>query len=104
MREKRVLTLEEAVRRLTSEPAGVFGIRDRGRLAVGLAADVAVFDPATVDCAPVRRVYDFPAGADRLVADALGVRAVIVEGTIVREDGRDAVDPNGVLPGRVLRG
>ena len=66
--------------------------------------DVAVFDPATVACAPVRRVHDFPAGADRLVADAIGVRAVIVEGTIVREDGRDAVDPRGALPGRVLRG
>jgi N-acyl-D-aspartate/D-glutamate deacylase len=104
VREKRVLTLEEAVRRLTSEPADVFGIRDRGRLAVGLAADVAVFDPESVACAPVRRVYDFPAGADRLVADAIGVRAVVVEGTIVREDGRDAVDPRGALPGRVLRG
>jgi N-acyl-D-aspartate/D-glutamate deacylase len=104
VREKRVLTLEEAVRRLTSEPADVFGIRDRGKLAVGLAADVAIFDPATVACAPVRRVFDFPAGADRLVADAIGVRAVVVEGTVVREDGRDAVDPRGALPGRVLRG
>jgi N-acyl-D-aspartate/D-glutamate deacylase len=104
VREKRVLTLEEAVRRLTSEPADVFGIKDRGRLAVGLAADVAVFDPETVACAPVRRVSEFPAGADRLVADAIGVRAVVVEGTVVREDGRDAVDAHGALPGRVLRG
>src|SRR5207248_2836362 len=63
MREKRVLSLEEAVRRLTAEPADVFGIRDRGRLAAGLAADVTVFDPATVGCGPLRRVYDFPAGA-----------------------------------------
>ena len=47
---KGVLTLEEAVRRLTSQPAEVFGIRDRGRLAPGLAADVTVFDPATVGC------------------------------------------------------
>ena len=104
VREKRVLSLEEAVRRLTSEPADVFGVPDRGRLAVGLAADVAVFDPATVGCAPVRRVHDFPAGADRLVADAHGIRAVVVEGTVVREDGRDALDPRGPLPGRVLRG
>jgi N-acyl-D-aspartate/D-glutamate deacylase len=104
VREKRVLTLEEAVRQLTSEPADVFGFRDRGRLATDLAADIAIFDPATVACGPVRRVYDFPAGADRLVADAIGVHAVIVEGTIVREDGRDAVDARGALPGRVLRG
>src|SRR5437899_3266545 len=104
MREKRVLSLEEAVRRLTSEPADVFGIRDRGRLAAGLAADVTVFDPATVGCGPLRRVYDFPAGADRLVSDATGVRAVVVNGVVIREDGRDAVDPEAPLPGRVLRG
>jgi len=104
MREKRVLSLEEAVRRLTAEPADVFGIRDRGRLAAGLAADVTVFDPATVSCGPLRRVYDFPAGADRLVSDATGVRAVVVNGVVIREDGRDAVDPEAPLPGRVLRG
>ena len=85
MREKRVLSLEEAVRRLTAEPADVFGIRDRGRLAAGLAADVT-------------------AGADRLVSDATGVRAVVVNGVVIREDGRDAVDPEAPLPGRVLRG
>jgi len=104
VREKRVLALEEAVRRLTSEPAALLGLVDRGRLAAGFAADVTVFDPATVACAPLRRVRDFPAGADRLVADAVGVRAVVVEGTVIRADGRDAVDPNGTLPGRVLRG
>jgi N-acyl-D-aspartate/D-glutamate deacylase len=104
VREKRVLSLEEGVRRLTSEPAEVFGLRDRGRLAVGLPADVAVFDPATVGCAPVRRVRDLPAGADRLVADASGIRFVIVNGTVIREDGRDALAPGAPLPGRVLRG
>jgi len=104
MREKRVLSLEEAVRRLTAEPADVFGIRDRGRLAAGLAADVTVFDPATVGCGPLRRVYDFPAGADRLISDAAGIRAVVVNGVVIREDGRDAVDPEAPLPGRVLRG
>ena len=92
------------MRRLTAEPADVFGIRDRGRLAAGLAADVTVFDPATVGCGPLRRVYDFPAGADRLVSDAAGIRAVVVNGVVIREDGRDAVDPEAPLPGRVLRG
>jgi N-acyl-D-aspartate/D-glutamate deacylase len=104
VREKSVLSLEEGVRRLTSEPADVFGITDRGRLAPGLAADVTVFDPATVGCSPLRRVRDFPAGADRLVSDARGIRAVIVNGVVVRENDRDAVDPDGPLPGRVLRG
>ena len=104
VRERSVLSLEEAVRRLTAEPAEVFGITDRGRLAPGLAADVTVFDPATVGCRPLRRVYDFPAGADRLVSDAVGIRAVVVNGVVIREDGHDAVDPDGPLPGRVLRG
>jgi N-acyl-D-amino-acid deacylase len=104
VREKRTLSLEEGVRRLTGEPAEIFGIRDRGRLEVGLAADVTVFDPATVGCAPIRRVYDFPGGADRLVADASGIRFVIVNGTVIREDGRDALGAGDALPGRVLRG
>ena len=104
VREKGVLSLEQAVYRLTGQPAEVFGIRDRGRLAAGLAADITVFDPKTVACGPLRRVRDFPAGADRLVADALGIRAVVVNGVVVRENGGDAVDAEGALPGRVLRG
>jgi N-acyl-D-aspartate/D-glutamate deacylase len=104
VREKGALSLEEGVRRLTAQPAEVFGITDRGRLEPGLAADVTVFDPATVGCGPLRRVQDFPAGADRLVSDARGVRAVVVNGVLVREDGHDAIDPEGALPGRVLRG
>ncbi len=103
VREKGVLSLEEAVRLLTSRSADVFGIRDRGRLAPGLAADVTIFDPETVGCSPLRRVHDFPAGADRLVSDATGIEAVIVNGTPIREQGRDVVDPEGELPGRVLR-
>ena len=104
VRETGVLELEEAVRQLTSDTADRFGIADRGRLNVGLAADVTVFDPETVGCTPLRRIGDFPAGADRLVSDATGIHAVIVNGTVIREDGRDAVDENGPLPGRVLRG
>jgi N-acyl-D-aspartate/D-glutamate deacylase len=104
VREKGVLTLEEAVRRLTSAAADLFGLPHRGRLLRGFAADIAVFDPATVGCAPLRRVADLPAGADRLVADATGMRAVLVNGVAVREDGRDVVDPAGPLPGRLLRG
>jgi N-acyl-D-aspartate/D-glutamate deacylase len=104
VREKGVLTVEEGVRRLTGQPAAVFGLAGRGRLAPGMAADVTVFDPATVGCTPLRRVRDLPAGADRLVSDATGIRFVLVNGTVIREDGRDGVDPDGPLPGRVLRG
>jgi N-acyl-D-aspartate/D-glutamate deacylase len=104
VREKGVLTLEEGVRQLSGQPADVFGITDRGRLAPGLAADITIFDPRSVGCAPLRRVRDFPGGADRLVSDASGVRAVIVNGVIVRAEGRDALPADGRLPGRVLRG
>jgi N-acyl-D-aspartate/D-glutamate deacylase len=104
VRERGVMPLEEGVRRLTSQPAELFGLADRGRLATGYAADVTVFDPATVGCSPLRRVYDLPAGADRLVSDATGIHAVVVNGVLLREDGEDRVAPDGSLPGRVLRG
>jgi N-acyl-D-aspartate/D-glutamate deacylase len=65
---------------------------------------VVVFDPDTVGCSRLRRVRDQPARADRLIADATGIRAVVVNGTVVREEGRDVVDAAGPLPGRVLRG
>lgn len=103
VREKQAIALPEAIRMLTSRPAEVFGITDRGRLAAGLAADVVVFDPATVGASKLRRVHDLPAGADRLVADASGIEAVIVNGTIVRRAGRDAVAADGALPGALLR-
>jgi N-acyl-D-aspartate/D-glutamate deacylase len=104
VREKGTLTLEQAVRMLTSRVADVMGITDRGRLAPGLAADVTVFDPDTVGCSKLRRVHDLPGGTERLVADAFGVNAVVVNGVVVREGGRDAVKPDGALPGRLLRG
>jgi len=103
VREKGVLSLEEAVRLLTSRSAEVFGISDRGRLEVGLAADVTIFDPRTVACGPLERVSDLPAGADRLITEAKGIRAVIVNGQILRENGVDRLAPDGPLPGRLLR-
>jgi N-acyl-D-aspartate/D-glutamate deacylase len=103
VREKGALTLEEAVRMVTSRPAEVVGIHDRGRLALGLAADLVIFDPATIGDEPLRRVHDLPGGADRLVADARGIDAVIVNGRILRRDNRDVIAPDGVLPGQVLR-
>jgi N-acyl-D-amino-acid deacylase len=103
VRERKALTIEEAVRKLTSEPAAIFGIADRGLLATGRPADVVVFDAATVACSDLRRVNDQPAGADRLVADARGIDAVVVNGVTIRRDGTDAVAPDGDLPGRLLR-
>ena len=102
VREKGVFDLPRAVQMLTSRPAEVFGIEDRGRLAAGVPADVVVFDPDTVGCGPLRRVHDLPGGADRLVSDASGIGAVIVNGTLLRRDGADAL-ANGSLPGCLLR-
>lgn len=103
VREKGVLRLEEAVRMLTSRPADLFGIADRGRLMAGNPADVVVFDPDTVGAGPLRRAHDLPAGSDRLVSDAHGIDAVIVNGVVVRSRGADELDPSGRLPGRLLR-
>lgn len=103
VREKGVFSVEEAVRMLTSRPAEVFGITDRGTLAEGRPADIVIFDPETVGSGPIQRVHDFPAGADRLIADADGIDAVIVNGTLLRQSGRDMVDPAGALPGKLLR-
>ncbi len=104
VRERRTFTLEEGVRMLTARPAEVLGITDRGRLIPGMAADVVVFDAATVGAGPLRRVRDLPAGADRLIADAMGIDAVIVNGRVLRRAGRDLVGPAETLPGRLLRG
>ncbi len=101
VRERGVLPLEAAVRKLTSDPASVFGIPDRGRLEQGCAADLLLFDPATVGRGPKRRVFDLPAGASRLVTPAIGVHGVWVNGARV-------VDESGPIPaapraGRLLR-
>jgi N-acyl-D-amino-acid deacylase len=101
VRELRRLPMEEAVRKLTSEPARLFGIRDRGRIEKGCWADMLLFDPATVGRGASTRVYDLPAGASRLTTPAKGVHGVWVNGALV-------ADGNGVLgnasrSGRVLR-
>jgi N-acyl-D-amino-acid deacylase len=103
VREKKSIALEEAVRMITSRPAEVFGIHGRGQLKEGFAADVVIFDPDTVGDGPLQRVYDLPSGADRLISEATGIDAVIVNGTLLRQDNQDLLDPTGPLPGRLLR-
>ncbi|HTY54033.1 MAG TPA: amidohydrolase family protein [Candidatus Binataceae bacterium] len=103
VREKRAIKMERAIWMLTARPAEVFGISDRGRLVPGLAGDVTIFDPDKVEAGPLRRVYDLPAGQDRLVSDAAGIEAVIVNGKIIRREGQDQVAADGPLPGKLLR-
>lgn len=85
VRERGAMPLAEAVRRLTSHPAQVLGLGERGRIAPGLAADLLLFDPATVGRGPRRRVHDLPGGAARLHTDALGVHGVWVNGQQVAD-------------------
>ena len=88
VRERRVLTLEEAVRRMTSDPADFFGIRDRGRLKTGMAADIVIFDPQTVGSAPrPERWTDLPAGGKRMVKRSSGIHMTLVNGEVTWQDG-----------------
>ncbi|MEO5724724.1 MAG: amidohydrolase family protein [Ilumatobacteraceae bacterium] len=103
VRDKGVLTVEEAVHKLTQVQAEIFGFSDRGVIRAGLAADIVVFDPATVAPGPLRRVRDFPADAERLTADQpVGMRHSFVNGTPVIVDGVLSEEAVAARPGRIL--
>ena len=93
------LALEDAVRRLTSQPAELYGLDDRGRVATGLRADLNVIDFEHLRMHAPRAVSDLPAGGTRLLQDATGYRATLVNGEITRRDDADT----GARPGRLLR-
>lgn len=99
LRQRKLVPLERAVQLMTEAPAQLFGLRDRGRLAEGMAADVFVFDPERVGSEPATLVNDLPGGSPRLVAEAKGVVRVLVNGTEIVADG----SPTGRLPGTLLR-
>ncbi len=100
VRETGVLSLEEAVARLTARPASVLGLADRGRLQPGLAADVVIFDPQRIRGGQRRTVYDLPGHQPRLIQQADGIHTVIVNGEVVLEENQHT----GALPGQVVRG
>jgi len=96
-----VLTIEDAVARLTSIPAASYGLTDRGTLRQGAPADVLVIDREQLGAPESPRyVRDFPANSGRYVVDARGYRNVIVNGNVLLRDGVDT----GARPGLVLRG
>ncbi len=97
VRDLKTMSLSEAVRRLTSQPASIFGMTDRGVIKEGMAADLLLFDPETVGRGPKRRVFDLPGGAARLTTDAVGVHGVWVNGQQVADD-------NGMLAQPPLAG
>jgi N-acyl-D-amino-acid deacylase len=104
VRQRGVLTIEQAVRKLSGQQADIFGFADRGYLTPGAWADVVVFDPLTVGPGPLRRVRDFPANGERLTADQpTGIRHVFVNGDAIQLDGVTQLDAHRRLPGQMLR-
>jgi N-acyl-D-amino-acid deacylase len=99
VRERAVISLEAAVRKLTSDQAELMGLHDRGRVAPGLAADLVLFDPDRIATTGVRFLDDQPAGGRRLVTDVTGVTASVVNGVVATRDGRST----GARSGRFLR-
>lgn len=96
--ERGIMSLEEGVRRLTSLPASLLGLSDRGTLVEGMAADIVVFDPATIRALPVETLPDLPGGSERIIQRAEGIQAVIVNGEVLIEDNRHS----GAMPGKVV--
>lgn len=104
VREKKVLSLEQAVHKLTQVQARLFGFTDRGELREGAIADIVVFDPSTVAPGPVRRVRDFPADGERLTADQpTGMHHLFVNGVEVQRDGQLIQSAVDSLPGRLVK-
>src|SRR5438128_1136705 len=99
VRDRELLTLEDAIRRYTFQPARIMGLRDRGMIREGLAADLMVFDLASIGIKEDEVTHDGPSGAPRRVQGADGVSHVVVGGQVVLEQGKHT----GAFPGRVLR-
>lgn len=103
VRDKGVFGLEDGIRRITSLPARLYGIPDRGEIAPGKFADLMLFDPAEVARGAIRRVDDLPGGESRLIRQPRGVHGVWVNGTCVHDDtGCREVPPPGHVLDRFL--
>jgi len=100
VRERQAMPLERAVQRLTAQPADFFGLKNRGRLKPGYAADITIFDPMTVGSSHRgERRYDLPGGAKRMVMPSRGVEYTIVNGEVTWANGA----MTGITAGQVLR-
>jgi N-acyl-D-aspartate/D-glutamate deacylase len=99
VRDRGLLSLEEAVQMMTDAPARLYGLRDRGRVAEGAVADLVVFDPATIASEPTTLRHDLPGGGERLFAPARGIDRVLVAGQAVVVGG----ETTAATPGVALR-
>jgi N-acyl-D-amino-acid deacylase len=100
VREQQVMPLEEAVYRLTGKTALMHDITDRGFIAAGKVADITIFDPDTIASKPREPVATLPAGGVQVKRDAVGIDHVIINGTVLLENGQ----LTGALPGQIIRG
>ncbi|MBF68914.1 MAG: amidohydrolase [Gammaproteobacteria bacterium] len=100
VREKEALTVEEAVHQVTLVPASYWGLSARGQIREGFAADLTIFDPATIAPLMPEIVNDLPAGARRLKQKSRGILATVVNGGVLFRDN----EHTGALPGQLLRG
>ena len=99
VREKEIMSLEDAIRKLTFVPASLFGFSDRGLVRSGMAADLMVFDPETISPLEPGEAHDLPGGAKRRKQLARGIEWTVVNGQVLMEKG----EHTGVYPGRVAR-
>ena len=99
VREKGLCSIEEGIRRLTSDTAGLFGIKDRGVLTPGAFADINVIDLDGMRLPTPEYVHDFPGGAGRYIQRSAGYDATVVNGAVFMEDG----EHTGALAGRTVR-
>jgi N-acyl-D-amino-acid deacylase len=100
VREQQAMPLEEAVYRLTGKTALMHDMHDRGFIAAGKVADITIFDPDTIAPKPREPVATLPGGGVQVKRDAVGIDHVIVNGTVLLENGQ----LTGALPGQIIRG
>jgi N-acyl-D-amino-acid deacylase len=100
VRDRQMISLEQAIHKLTFHVASVYGIEGRGLLRPGFAADVTIFDPKTVKACAPEWADDYPASTKRLIQRSEGICQTIVNGRVIYEDGK----LSGEMPGAVLRG
>ncbi|MGW2817821.1 N-acyl-D-amino-acid deacylase family protein [Streptomyces sp. NPDC001415] len=99
LRGRKLVPLERAVKMLTDDPAQLFGLRERGRVAEGFHADLVLFDPERIEAGPATLVHDLPGDSPRLDSKAIGIVSVRVNGIETLRDDR----VTGAVPGTVLR-
>ncbi len=99
LRGRKLTTMESAIKKMTDDPARMFGLTGRGRIEEGYIADIVVFDPETIDAEPIVSVSDLPGDERRLHSGAIGIDKVFLGGVLSIEDGK----PTGALAGKILR-